>query len=333
MASDGSVNPWPAQEKIRDGGCRRRHHVPQGRRDAGLRHRLRVRAERDRRPTRAPSRSTRRRARSTGPTTAWATPTTSRRPVTCSTTRRTSTTAPPSTGGPTPTRACAGRRPRRSTRTPPTSTTKNDAYGWAGTYGLSVSPTPSCCTGTRTSPSAPTPPPGRPPGRSTPRPTASGSSSAASSRASTAWPSRACRASAPGRRAQAARARATRTRPRHADPGDQRGLAHGGHGPGLLGLGLGHGQQDADLRGAAQQQHLGQHARRRSPTSGRCPRMGFIDKGLAPGTTYATRCGSPTPTATSCGARCPTPSRSAPARRAPTRDGSSTTAPAPVAAR
>ena len=47
MASAGSRQPVAGQDRIRDGRRRRRHHVDQGRRDAGLRHRLQLHAERN----------------------------------------------------------------------------------------------------------------------------------------------------------------------------------------------------------------------------------------------------------------------------------------------
>ena len=70
-------------------------------------------------PTRAPSPSTRCTGQINWATTASVTPTSRARRVRSSTTSLTSTTAPRSTAGPTPTRACAGRKPGRRTRTPP----------------------------------------------------------------------------------------------------------------------------------------------------------------------------------------------------------------------
>ena len=118
MASDGSVNPWPAQEKIRAAGAN--GAITSIKADAtqvyGTSYAFGAeRADYEGTFAVDPMSGQINWVR----TTASVTPTTSRRPERCSTTRRTSTTAPPSTAGPTPTRACAGRRRGRRTRTPP----------------------------------------------------------------------------------------------------------------------------------------------------------------------------------------------------------------------
>ena len=189
-------------------------------------------------------------------------------------------------------------------------------------YGLLGTPTPRSCTGARTSPSAPTPAPARPPGRSTPRPT-SRSSTAASSRASTAPPSRASCASARGPGHHKLRARLL-DHPGHPDPDHQRGLADRGHGARLWGSAW-----DKDNRTLTYEVLRNNNTWVYTTTGDSafwtCPRWASSTRAY-PGRTYRYQVRITDPTATSCGARCPTRSRSAAGRRAPTRRRSSTTA-------
>ena len=185
-----------------------------------------------------------------------------------------------------PARALAEGR-GRSTTTPPTPDDEERRLR-LGRHLRATRHANACCTGTRPSPSAPTPPAARRPGRSTPSATTVGRHGGEFPRVNGAAQQGLDRfRTKTGRTAPKLRGPRYTTVPATPTPATNAVSLSRRHGPGLLGLGLGPGRQDAQLRGPAQQQHLGLHAPPATPTSGRCPRMGFIDKGLTPGTQRA----------------------------------------------
>ena len=332
MASNGAVEPVAGQEQDPRRRCRRRHHVRQGRRDADLRHRLRFR--RTEPPTsRARSRSTPRRARSTGPTTASVTPTTSRRPARCSTTRRTSTTARSSAGWP-DTNPRVRWQKAAAQYSHATGTTDKGRrlrlgrpQGLVGVaYAKLLHWYPNFAFGSYTSAG-----PGRlggrrlerrPVGRLRRRVPAGERRGPAGPRA----------LPHPCRRRRTRRGRPTRrTRPRRPrrprpsrSPRARRRVS----------FGSAWDMDDQELTYDVLRNNTTWVSSQKGKSNfWTLPRLGFTDKNLAPGATTGTRSGSPTPAATSCGARCPTTSRSVPGRRAPTRTRSAPTAPSTLAAR